>query len=342
MSQEKKPVIYLFYGDNEQEISEAINYLRSRVGDPSTADLNISTIDGRLFSFDDFETASKSMPFLTDRRLIIINNPLSFTYNESNRDKLLSLLEDVPDYNAVALVEFSPLLTRRQKKKGEKHWLEEWVRKQADRGFIKEYLIESGPQMKGWIIKRVSSAGGQIDNDAANELASMVGDDTRFADQEILKLLTYVNYERPIEKEDVLLLTPMIQEGDIFELVDALGHQDKKTAMGVFHRLLADQDRMRIFSMIVRQFRFLLLAREILDNDGNEQDILRQLTPNPFKIHPYVAKKIISQARKFSITQLETIYHLLLDIDQDMKSGKMAVDLSVDMLIADIKSTGSR
>jgi DNA polymerase-3 subunit delta len=180
-------------------------------------------------------------------------------------------------------------------------------------------------------MERASQAGGQFEPRAAGLLASLVGDDLRLADQEITKLLTYVNYERPVEEKDVNELTPLLEERNIFELVDALGNRDRKTAIGVFHQLLVDQDQMRIFSMIVRQFRLLLLTREIMDHNGKEADIARRL-----KLHPYVARKISNQARSFSQNQLDTIYRLLLEIDSETKTGVMSVDINVDLLIAEI------
>jgi DNA polymerase-3 subunit delta len=341
VTEEKKPVIYLFYGDDDLAISEAIKNLKARLGDQSTADLNISTLDGRSFSSEEFETASKSTPFLAERRLIVVNNPLAFMNSDSNRTKFLTLLEAVPDHNAVVLVENAPLSSDRQKRRGEEHWFEEWGRAHGERVFMREFVLLQGAQMTTWIMERARKSGGQFNPGAAQQLASMVGDDPRLADQEIIKLLTYVNTDRPVEITDVVSLTPALQEGDIFELVDALGNRDESTAIVVFHRLLADQDPLRIFSMIVRQFRFLLLAREILDHNGGEAEVVRQLSPKPFRLHPFVAKKVVSQARQFSLTQLETIHHLLLEIDTDMKSGQMEIGLSVDLMIAEITSPGS-
>ena len=83
--------------------------------------------------------------------------------------------------------------------------------------------------------------------------------------------------------------------------------------------------------MIVRQFRLLLLTREIMDHNGMEADIARRL-----KLHPFVARKISAQARRFSQNQLDTIYRLLLEIDSETKTGVMSVDINVDLLIAEI------
>ena len=331
MESEKKPVIYLFHGDDELAITEAIGTLKARLGDPSIVDMNLTTLDGRYFSIEDFETASKSMPFVADRRLIIVSHPLAYLSHEPNRNKFLALLEQIPEQNAVVLVEYRPLLSERDKRQGKTHWLQAWGKTMGAKVFIKEFIVLKGSQLTSWIMERARQAGGQFDPRAAMLLASLTGDDVRLADQEITKLLTYVNFERAVSEQDVDQLTPLLEERNIFELVDALGNRDKKTAVGVFHQLLADQDQMRIFSMIVRQFRLLLLTREILDHNGMEADIAKRL-----KLHPFVARKIAAQARHFSQNQLDTIYHLLLEIDSQTKTGIMDVDLNIDLLIAEI------
>ena len=333
---EKKPVIYVFHGDDELAITEAIGVLKARLGDPSIVDMNLTTLDGRNFSIEDFETASKSMPFVADRRLIVLSHPLAYMRHESNRSRLLTLLEQIPEQNAVVLVEYRPLLSEREKRQGKTHWLQAWGKTMGATVFIKEFMVLRGSQLTGWIMERARQAGGQFEPRAAGLLASLVGDDLRLADQEITKLLTYVNYERPVEEKDVNELTPLLEERNVFELVDALGNRDRKTAIGVFHQLLVDQDQLRVFSMIVRQFRFLILAREILDHNGGEQEIKSQLSPHPFRMPSFLARAIIAQARHFTQSQLDGIYRRLLNIDSDLKTGVMSVDLSVDLLIAEI------
>jgi DNA polymerase-3 subunit delta len=331
MEREQKPVVYVFHGDDEFAISESIAELKSRLGDPSTVELNLTTLDGRSFSIEQFETAGKSMPFIAERRLTVLNHPLAYMHIESNRKKMLTFLEDLPKESAVVLAEYRPLLSPRDRRQGKTHWLEEWGHAMGAKVYIREFSLARGTQLIGWILNRAKQAGGEFEPKAAVLLASLAGEDVRLADQEITKLLTYVNFKRPVVEADVMELTAVLPEGDIFEFVDALGNRDRKKAVRVFHRLLADQDQLRIFNMVVRQFRLLLLSREILDQYGGETEITKRL-----KIHPYVSRKIASQAHHFSQAQLDRIYHRLLDIDSGLKTGKMTVDLSVDLLIADI------
>jgi len=114
-------------------------------------------------------------------------------------------------------------------------------------------------------------------------------------------------------------------------MVDALGNRNGRVAFAMLHRLLSHQDALSIFGMVVRQFRFLLQSREILDNGGGEADVVRLL-----KLHPYVARKFVAQAQRFTLPDLEAIYHRLLNIDIAAKSGQMDGELSLDLLIADL------
>jgi DNA polymerase-3 subunit delta len=81
--------------------------------------------------------------------------------------------------------------------------------------------------------------------------------------------------------------------------------------------------------MIVRQFRLLLEAREIMDDGGNAEDVAKTLHQ-----HPFVARKVTEQAKHFDLSTLAAIYHQLLMIDVDSKTGQMEGDVALDILIA--------
>ena len=68
-----------------------------------------------------------------------------------------------------------------------------------------------------------------------------------------------------------------------------------------------------------------------MPQQGAEKEIASRL-----KVHPFVGKKLASQARQFSQAQLDAIFHRLLEIDSGLKTGKMSIDLSIDLLIAEI------
>jgi DNA polymerase-3 subunit delta len=190
--------------------------------------------------------------------------------------------------------------------------------------------------MDSWIQTRAAQEGGQFTNEAAKRLAELVGDDTRLADQEIRKLLDYADYKRPVEKEDVDLLTPDSSQADIFAMVDALGMGDGQKASLILQRLLEQQEHGYIFAMVVRQFRLLLLVREVLDGGGGGDEIAAKL--GFLRVKKWMSRKLIPQAKRFSLPVLEEIFHRLLNLDEDVKSGLIPVDLALEVFVSELTS----
>jgi DNA polymerase-3 subunit delta len=322
---EPAPLIYLLNGDDEFAIAQYIAKLKTELGDASLLTMNLTKLDGRTCNPGDLQMAAGSMPFLAPRRLVILEYPTARLNSPESQKEFKAGLEKTPPSTMLVLVEYKPLTEKNKKP----HWLEEWAFGAGECVRIKRFDLPKMEEMPRWIQEKAKTFGGQFTRDAANELAALVGDEPRLADQEIQKLLAYVNYRRPVERDDVQFLTADVREGDIFALVDAIGSGNVKRAMEMLQRLMEQEDPMGIFAMIVRQFRLLLQARELLDHKGTAQDVAREL-----RIHPYVADKVSGQARRFSLPLLERIYRHLLEIDEAMKTSQMPGDLALETLTA--------
>jgi DNA polymerase-3 subunit delta len=322
------PVVYIFHGDDEFSISRNLTALKTKMGDPSIAELNTTHLDGRTANLDELVTSSAAMPFLSDRRLVIVDHAAALGERSPERQTILDFLKKIPQTTALVLVEDHILTDYQMERRGEVHWLESWGRGEGERVLIKRFVIPSGGQLVDWIVKRVTELGGEISSPAASLLGRMDGEDLRAVNQEIEKLLAYVNFDRRIEFEDVEALTILERPDSIFNLVDAIGNRDRKSAVAQFHSLLLDQEIFSIQGMIVRQFRLMLLGKVVLEEGGDEGEIARRLA-----IKRFVANKIASQARKFSRSELEGIYRRLLDLDVALKTGVMDVELNIDLLI---------
>jgi DNA polymerase-3 subunit delta len=324
------PVIYLLNGDDEFAIAEFLGEIVHKMGDPALAELNTTRLDGRTYNLDELPQVTNAAPFLTKRRLVILTNPTTRLTSEPLRNKFCGLLEKIPDSTAFVLVE-NQVLTDRRKSTNKVHWLESWANQHQERALVKLFLLPRGPEMVRWIQAKAKEAGGQFTVPAAQQLVQLVGEEPRQVDQEIEKLLAYVNYKRPVELDDVQAMTADTAEGDIFYLVDAIGHRNSKQALSMLQRLLEEQEAISIFGMVVRQFRLLLQVREQMDAGRSPDETARAVG-----IHPFVAKKLTDQARSFTLPVLEAIYHHLLDLDHASKTGKIDGELALQTLIIDL------
>jgi len=170
-----------------------------------------------------------------------------------------------------------------------------------------------------------------IEQAAAAKLAEMVGADTRQAAQEVTKLLTYANWARPVMIPDVEAVSISTAEPDIFAMVDALAVGNSKAAQHMLHSLLENQDAFSLWGMVIRQFRLLLLAREVIEARGGQREVEQALG-----VHAFVAEKVFGQARRFTLPALENIYHKLLEIDEAAKTSQVTLDLALDMLVVEL------
>jgi DNA polymerase-3 subunit delta len=132
----------------------------------------------------------------------------------------------------------------------------------------------------------------------------------------------------------VALLTAYVADAVIWDMVDALGRRDGAVAASLMHRLLHDDEPLQILGMINRQFRLLIQTREVLDAGGDTRD-LQQL---PDIRYPGIAQKLAQQARNFTLDQLESIYHYLLETDYGIKTGRIGPELALDLLVASLSA----
>ena len=317
--------IFFLYGNDEFAISRRLKDFESDFSDPTSAEMNTARLEARSMSEDDLNNAVNAMPFLAKRRLVLLANPSSKYNNPSIRKKFLEFLERMQDTTRLVLYESV------EPRDAEKHWLVKWAEKNEKLIQAKAYMLPRLKDMTGWIVNETKNQRGQIDQRAAEMLKDMVGVDTRQAGMEIAKLLAYVNWARPIAVQDVEAVCIVTSQQSVFDFVDALANGNGKSAQHLLHRLLEAEDPFSLWGMVVRQFRLLIQAREILDNRGNQNDVARTLG-----VHPFVAEKTTQQAARFSIESLENIYRRLLNIDEGVKTSQVTLDLAMDTLVVEL------
>jgi DNA polymerase III subunit delta len=326
-----RPVVYIFHGDDEFALAHAVNDLYNQMGDAGLADLNTTRLDGRNASEEDIRTAANSLPFLAERRLVILNYALSRFGGAGAQSRYQPFLDRLPDTTAMVLV--IPDYKERQKWKSlpETHWLMKWRHQAGARVYYQACTLPHVNEMPNWIKNRARSMGGTFETGAALALTAHIGNDTRQISLEIDKLLNYVNFDRPVEAEDVEMLTVGSGQTSVFEMVDAMAAGNRTMALRLLHRLLDEQEPIYLFAMIIRQFRLLLQTRELIDEGGSLQFIAKAMGQPDF-----IVRKLHGQAQRFSLQRLEDIYRRLLEVDEAMKRSTMPADLALDTFIAEV------
>jgi DNA polymerase-3 subunit delta len=343
------PTIYLLHGDDEIAIRETIARLREQLGDPATADLNLTRLEGRGLSLGALQDACSSAPFIARRRMVVVEGYFTWLLSRSREtddaghgestgpagrtrtlDDLGPILEDVPPTTGVVFVE--------QRTLPAKHAMLAWCAAQGERAWVKLFEAPRPGDLPSWIMRRAEHHGGRIEREAAQHLALAVGEDLARLDSEIAKLLMFVDRARPVNAEDVRRLTPETAETDVFAMVDAVGQRDGAKAMRLLHKMLGEQDAGYVMAMVVRQIRLLLVAREAMDAGQRGARLGAALRAVPLReterLHDFVVDKLAAQAGRFSLPALEQLYGELRDLDEDIKTGTIGAPLGLEAMIA--------
>jgi DNA polymerase-3 subunit delta len=333
--------VILLYGDDTQAIADAAAQLEAAaLTDSAVGDLNLSRFDleDRNTSEEQIQSAIYALPFLAEKRLVILHHPLARFKTAEACQRLIHLLDGLPPTTRVVLIVPDHYQGSKgweildDKKRGKP--LLEWAKKGGQRVWVHELRLPRQSEMTDWILRRAKQEGGQFTPRAAAELAALTGNDTGIAVQEIRKLLTYVDFKRAVEVDDVQEVAASGGQADVFKMVDAIATGESRTALRHLKILLEEEDPVRLFGMIIRQYRLLILAREALEQGiSTPAEIAKRL-----KIHAFAAENIIRQAQRLSLTKLEGAYRLILTTDQMIKSGQADFETALQTLIVQLST----
>jgi DNA polymerase-3 subunit delta len=311
--------------------------LQTAMGDPTTASLNTTVFDASRLELGDLRAACEAMPFLAERRLVVARGQLARSAaresgGSSNRNRAGSGSEDalaaylalVPITTDLVFLESELPATGPVLKA-----IQELVRVRAAE-IVHDAPMDGGAAV-AWVRRRVEERGGRIGVEAAMALVGAAGHDARALEREIEKLLLLAD-GRAIAPEDVRALVPAADDARVFDLVDAIGNRDAREAVRTWRtQLRAGEDPHRLLSMVSRQVRLLIVAREHLAS-GHPPVALASAVGLP----PGVASKLAAQARRWSPASLTRIMARLVAMDRESKTGGPELGPALEALIAEL------
>lgn len=315
-------MLYLLYGPDEFARSEALTTLRATLP-PDLAALNSTTLDGRKLKFETLVSSCEALPFLTDRRLVIVYDALKHLKAGKERDALRAYLERVPSTCDLVFVETEDVDKR--------NTCFTYLKKA---GQVSEFQPRTGADLLHWLQARAKTLQVRLDNAAAQHLVDYVGNEGRMLATELDKLASYVGQKGQITTAVVDLLVQDGQEQNLFAFIDDLSLRRRAAALRGVRALLADgQAAPYILFMLARQVRILLCVQELAAQRMRAEDIAAQLKQKPF-----VIRKALTQIRNYRSTELETIHDRLIEYDQAIKTGRIQAEVALELLVMELSS----
>lgn len=320
--------IFLWHGNNSYEISRTLNGW-VKVFNEKYSGLNLVKLDlqndKKDFLLQELKNSLQVNSLFGNNKLIILKNFLTNNLSEEIQDLLLKYLDNTADGFFLIFIQQAKPDSRK------KIYKKISALQKQKKAQIKDFVSPQGAQLKKWISETVKKRNCEIEPAAIESLTVLTGSDLWQIANEIDKLIFYNEESKKITKQSVDLLVKGKYDDDIFKLSDAIGEGRRKQALHLINEQLnSGANEIYLLSMIVRQFRNLIMIKLAVENHGisNHYELAKKLS-----LHPFVAQKTSQQISNFTLEKLKKIYQRLLVIEKQIKTSNNDFHLLIDKLI---------
>ena len=304
--------VYLLYGEESFLKQSYKKKLKEAVAGDDT--MNYNYFEGKGLDVNELISLSDTMPFFSDKRLIIIEDSGFF---KPSSEALADYLPMIPDTTCIVFVEDG--VDKRNR----------LFKKVKELGHAAEMKRQDSAQLARWAGTILAQNGRKITGSTMNLFLERTGDDMENIRMELEKLISYTMGSDVVTTEDVEAVTTVQVTNKIFDMVNAIVTRKTRLAMDLYEDLLTlKEPPMRILFLIARQFNQLLLVKEMTAKGTDRGTIASKL-----KIPPFVAGKVSAQAGAFTREQILSYVKGCVEAEEAVKTGKMNDRMAVELLI---------
>lgn len=305
--------IYLIHGEESFLRKEYRDRLKKALS-PEEDSMNYSYYEGKDISVGEIIDLAETMPFLAERRTIIIENSPFF---KGDGEKLAEYLNSVPDTTYFVFVEEA--VDKRSK----------LYKSISKNGCLVEAKGLSEDKLITWILRLLKAENKKITQNTMHYLLDKIGTNMETIRQEVEKLICYCYDKEVITEEDIDAVCTTQINNQIFAMLDAMANKRQKVALQLYYNLLAlREEPMKILYLIGRQFNLLMQTKMLKQKGYGDRAIAEKIG-----VPPFAATKYVTQASKFKAEDLKKAVEECVEADEAVKSGIRNDKLSVELLI---------
>jgi DNA polymerase-3 subunit delta len=328
-------LLHIFIGEDDFSIRQALGEIKKGIGDATALMTNTTVLDGKQVTLEQLKAAGETVPFLADKRLVIVEGLLERfgPAGKNGRKKTSRSIARPEEIEAMAdtikqLPPFTEFVIIGGKIPSDNPLLRELEAMARARRFP----LLNGPRLNQWIEQRVTAAGGTISPQAVSVLARYVGSDLWTMAGEVDKLTQFTGGRR-IEEADVRAVVSYAQDARVFAMVDAILEFRAAAAQEFLQQLFKQgMAPAQLLAALASQVRTIFQVKDMRDRRKPRGEIRSRLGLTS----DFLLNKAWEQADKYSLGRLRELFHKLLEADLLIKTGKLDGEIALDILIAEL------
>ncbi len=304
--------VTLLYGDSEILKQRATNAIIDARLEPEQRENSLSLLAAGEHDPNQLAAEIGSRSLLASERIIVLKRVDDL--NADDQRLLAAALQRLPDTTAV-------VMTCAETGSGRKPKVVRDIAEATKQAGQAVHIASPRKRdLPPWITAEAKRCGKEITRQAVQLLQELTDDDVDMLVGEIEKVATYIGERDRIEQADVEAVGFSNQQGNIWNMMDAIGNRQPTKALGELEQILPSGtvhgEALGLLGMISRQLRLIWQTR-VAARAGyrldRATDLPKELTANfPAKHNvasvvgsqQWLGKKMIAQARKFDDGQI--------------------------------------
>lgn len=308
--------LYLFFGEEEFLIQEAVDLIISKVVDPGARDFNFNTLYCKDTSSAELVNLCQTLPFMSEKRLVIAKE--IDVFKAADLEELTSYLNDPSPSTCLVMLSNQP----RYEKKA--------VTSAVDaHGAVTRFYALLDREIVVWIEEWARTRGMSIRRDAAQFLWQTLGNDLQKIGNELEKVLISLKEKKAITLDDVKTVAGDFREYSSFDLAAALGQKNREKAFLILSRLIQEGEApVGLLGSIAWNFRRLMQAKAMESAGLGPDEITKKL-----RIIFHQAGLFKEQMRCYTLDELREVFATMLSTDKALKSSGLNGRLVLERMI---------
>lgn len=328
-----KPVV-LFSGEEEYLINWAGNWMIKRFIHPAAKAVDCSVIDGQEAEIPDILKQCDTFPMLSKKRVVWVKNftALKQTRGISEHDAEL-ILAYLKNPNPSAILIFSSAeidgrakVLKALKKEGSWYSFDD-LSEQELMSFAHKRFQAAGKIISRADMRYLVQSTGYFNKESSYHLFQFEND--------LQKIIAH-SEGNAIRREDIESMISGDGDTFIFNLLDGISGNDKKSAFQILHNKLRENSNEAgsIVGAIASQVELMLEIREFMDKRGGR--VTAAWISKYTGINEYRIKKAMNYARRYSLEKLQDMTMEIYETNENIVSGLLDGRTALEMYIARI------
>ncbi|HZJ78435.1 MAG TPA: DNA polymerase III subunit delta [Clostridia bacterium] len=325
---------YLFYGDESYLKKHYVELICKKTVSDDFVDFNFHKFDGKEVSIDEIAQAVEALPMMSPMSCVLVNDLDIGALSDTDFDKLISVLSDLPE-TCILILHMNSVKT--DKRKGSKFG--KALKAVEQNGEVVELNKLGLNDLVKLVLSGAKKRGCDFEYNEATYFVNSVGFDMNTVLNELDKLCFYVKSGK-INKFDIDEVCIKSVEAKVFDLSKALLKNNSDMAFSILNTLFSQKvEPVLISGTLISVYVDMYRAKVAITSGSRAEDVARHFN---YKNKEFRLRNGARDSSRLSLTQLRSCLDKLSMADELLKGSGLDSRLVLEQCMSGLLVTANK